>query len=1655
MTLFSEPIADRPPLDARDREELAKLVNAVALSDRSLTLFAIAPDSAPNHPATLALRTELEELEEPLEFLKPLYYSDTYLFEFLHELENPYPLGAGAIAEPAIVESPRPLGAESGQHRRVIMAFGLERMSKSRLQREMEQLNLGRERIFDRNLVLVFWLNRATFLDEFRRQAADFWDWHGKVAQFTTRPPLEPLLYPYLEWTIAENSHLRVSGVMQVNRQVDILLDRIYVSLEGKWEEERSSSFRDRLVPGSGRARANRFSPSKLDPEFESEFASGELPMRPEAIAESRQRVTRTADLAEAVRDRAYCAILGDPGAGKTTLLRYLARHFAIAYRDRNAQAPGGQGEDLGETRLPIWFRIADFAERLAKQPDLTLVAYLKQFYRHWEDRCAAPSDGEAIATLLLDKMAEGKCLLLLDGLDEVFDRANRVQVVRQIETLVDAYRNNKFVVTSRIAGYQEAALGGGFREFTIAPMDESRIEQFLQRWCLAIEGAQRPDADAVTRDRDAEREAKGILAAIATKPGVKRFATNPLLLTILALIHRNGTQLPQRRVELYELAAKTLIEDWQLGRNVPYGARQPQLVLREEEVTELLAPLAFWMHEEVPTGAVAQERVEEWMTPRMAELQGIDEATALALVRQFLRKVRETTGLFVERAPAVYGFMHLTFEEYFAARHIADNEIPEILEIINEHRYQSRWNEPILLALGYLSRDRRRIDRLVKQLFRDLDAYDPAIADREMRLKHASSERPVLVWCDSASEEEQESDAVWQDLLFVGQVLSEVNVSPVFCRRQVEKLVRTYVALDLDYDDEPKQELLRLLRGIEVFNRQVLARLEEAIADESLSQEQQDRAWVAVLYVLCGSAELLLSDRPVRLFEGWTPALFDETLDLVKEMGAEMTPALERSLENENLGAKHRQILEFIIGLSYLRSKHWDLAIARLEPLINRVDCLNGYVRWASAIAHQGKENYKQASEYYQQCSEKVRSFILWRNWGWCYRLHKQYEQSLACFQQALEMTRQLGDRKAEANILWNIGRSYKDWSKYEEAISYYERSRDLYQKLDDQTNVANQWFWLGDCYKDWSKYKKAMECQQQCLELRKLEENRSRVALSLYQLGRIYQDWSKYEEAISYYEQSRDLYQQLDKQTNVANQWFWLGDCYKDWSKYKKAMECQQQCLELRKLEEDRSRVALSLYQLGCIYQDWSKYEEAISYYEQSRDLYQRLDKQAGIADQWDNLADCYQKWGKYKQALVAAQKGLAIYKKIGDQSNIAISYWRIGYIHQNWDKNKEAITHYKQSCDLYQQLNKEINVATQWFWIGNCYQDWGKYEEAITHHEQSRDLYQQLDRETDVANRWYTLAGCYCEWGKYEQALAAEQKDLAIRQKLDEQRDIADAYYQFGRIYQAWSRCEKAIAHHHKSKDLYEAQDIQHEVAYQFSQLASCYRDLKDYTTAIDYYQKSCNLYQALELNEMAASRSRQLSNTQRQYAQTLSGAEAATLLQQAHQNLDRTLHLDTQGDYRHNLAYDRISQALLIAASLPPEAPNDAIAQFERTYTDGFDRLTALGREVRRAEEALDIARAYLETPALANFDRAERIARQSLQTFQDFNRRKLQAAARKLLGEIYCQRDRNGEAGAIAIGDRFLLESLQLYRDLDLTQEVEEVEALRAQFLYPE
>ena len=264
----------------------------------------------------------------------------------------------------------------------------------------------------------------------------------------------------------------------------------------------------------------------------------------------------------------------------------------------------------------------------------------------------------------------------------------------------------NQFIVTSRIAGYRSSPLTAPFVHYVVQEMDQAEITRFLERWCRAVEDAETPDAPPDQRDSVARREIEAILDAIRTSPGVARLAANPLLLRVLALIHRTGAPLPQKRIRFYKLAADTLARTWRTAMGVPETA-----LVHEKNLTRLLGSLAFWMHSNKPTGLATQSEVhavlgEEWARMEQKEWDPDDPDDSVHHeVEKFLLTVRIQTGLFVERAPNRYGFMHLTFEEYFASRHLVRlrRSAPKV---IRERLHDPRWAEPILLALGFYGLD-------------------------------------------------------------------------------------------------------------------------------------------------------------------------------------------------------------------------------------------------------------------------------------------------------------------------------------------------------------------------------------------------------------------------------------------------------------------------------------------------------------------------------------------------------------------------------------------------------------------------------------------------------------------------------------------------------------------------------------------------------------------------------------------------------------------------------------------------------------------------------------------------------------------------------------------------------------------------------------
>ncbi len=406
--------------------------------------------------------------------------------------------------------------------------------------------------------------------------------------------------------------------------------------------------------------------------------------MLPEAVllSQGAGEISAPVQIETALREKKRIVVLGDPGSGKSTMLKYLALRLA---KDENAP-------------LPILLPLNAYAKALSKK-DINLQSYLGEYF-------AGRAEGlAALGPLFKEALTSGKAIFLLDGLDEVqINRAALAQKVEDFTHEVIAF-GNRVAVTSRIVGYRDAPLAPkDWVLYTLMDFTPDAIELFAKKWCLAFEIStlgNTPEAAA-----SAETERISLLNAIQANPGVAQLASNPLLLTILALIKRQGVELPKSRIKLYDRYLETLIEAWNRASALDRSAGRESLDY--ETTLEVLGPLALRLREENPTaGLVSARQLQDWLTDHFTgEQWGLKPGPARVKACEFLDSVRRFSNLLLERGEGQFGFIHLTFEEALAAFGlVAAGQVDrqKSLAYIQKYLVDPVWRETILLSVGVI----------------------------------------------------------------------------------------------------------------------------------------------------------------------------------------------------------------------------------------------------------------------------------------------------------------------------------------------------------------------------------------------------------------------------------------------------------------------------------------------------------------------------------------------------------------------------------------------------------------------------------------------------------------------------------------------------------------------------------------------------------------------------------------------------------------------------------------------------------------------------------------------------------------------------------------------------------------------------------------
>jgi len=464
-------------------------------------------------------------------------------------------------------------------------------------------------------------------------------------------------------------------------------------------------------------------------PRLENAYVSLRLVREAEA-REGRRRGAKTADLeamarglgrelappmelAEAIRHSARLAILGAAGVGKSTLLQWAGLACARVRLNDPAEPPKPEqrafAEALGQPLIPVFVTLRDFnywcrEQKQPRSPD-SLLAFLAADFD-------ARHASAALPPAFFREALERGCLLLLDGVDEL-EADDRDRVGEAIEGLLRDFAQpaNRFLLASRPTGYFSAGQVTGFAHCEVQRLTPEQRDALIRDWSAAIYPADEAPgkADRLSRRIDAQAQ-------------LRELASTPLMVTILALVQQELTELPQQRAELYEEAVKILLtETYKEGEAVKmlkgWGGLSP------EARRNRLARIAWELHNR-------PERRHALRRDELAELvrdEFRSEAESKEAAAVFIEKVAERGGL-LDVQNNEYGFFtHNMFREFLAGRHLAERLESEWPKHLAAHLADNLWEETLRLAAGYLAiNNEEKANRFIRLLAVEIGSTDP-----------------------------------------------------------------------------------------------------------------------------------------------------------------------------------------------------------------------------------------------------------------------------------------------------------------------------------------------------------------------------------------------------------------------------------------------------------------------------------------------------------------------------------------------------------------------------------------------------------------------------------------------------------------------------------------------------------------------------------------------------------------------------------------------------------------------------------------------------------------------------------------------------------------------------------------------------------------
>ncbi|MEL6500851.1 MAG: GUN4 domain-containing protein [Cyanobacteria bacterium J06623_1] len=399
--------------------------------------------------------------------------------------------------------------------------------------------------------------------------------------------------------------------------------------------------------------------------------------------------------------------ILGAPGSGKTTLLRHITLLFALRKQSKLSRGL--------PSLIPVFLRLRNVTPLIIKDtkaekvPQTSLAEVIAKSIQD-------ESKTEKWQQWFDKQLNAGKCLVMLDGLDEIADEGQRRQVSKWVFSQLENYKHRlPFILSSRPQAYQKASLQDASSYF-VRFFNTQQRDQFLFNWYFNLEKRRNSDQKSPRQlKQDAESKKKELVRQIDAVPSLRLMAKNPLLLALIIKTYKDKSSLAPTQHGLYKQVCEVLLQ----GRQIPGGSiRYPLKPDQKQEALQVLAlemskqkVLQFSLNEKHQDSSVYQ--ANNLIQQELAQMLDKITLTPQQFIEQDDVGVREI--LCDRQQEKLYEFAHRTFQEYLTSVELTKPEHEAYLlnEVLTgDEKQLDWWRQAILFYAAQV-----KIDKLIQKV--------------------------------------------------------------------------------------------------------------------------------------------------------------------------------------------------------------------------------------------------------------------------------------------------------------------------------------------------------------------------------------------------------------------------------------------------------------------------------------------------------------------------------------------------------------------------------------------------------------------------------------------------------------------------------------------------------------------------------------------------------------------------------------------------------------------------------------------------------------------------------------------------------------------------------------------------------------------------